>query len=157
MIGKSKDKSTNTQFAIDVAEGFYQTGLSLAKHTHHDTSRHGYIWIPPGVVNFSFATELILKAVIYYGLRKKAWGHNFYKLYKNISESTKAQIEDKYREYKAENEKLDTLPAYKIVINPANSKEDNNTKESNFDEIKNLLETHGDSFENWRYIHEFGQ
>lgn len=156
-MGKKQEKSTNSQFAIDIAEGFYQTGISLAKQAHHDNSRHGFIWIPPGVVNFSFATELILKAVIFYDLRKKAWGHKLFDLYQTLSEPTKAQIVENYKRHKLENQKLDTLRSYKIVIGPANSNKGSGNKESNFDEIRNLLKIHSESFENWRYIYEFGQ
>lgn len=155
-MGKKKKKETNYQFAIEIAEGFYQTGLSVAKHSHEVKNDHGYIWIPPGVVNFSFATEILLKATIFYDLRQNAWGHKLYDLYQTLSEQTKQNIETSYKLYKKENIKVDSLPAYKIAISVG----DNNTdrsKESNFNEIKNLLEIHSDSFENWRYVYEFGE
>lgn len=64
-MGKPK-KQMNFQFAIDIAEGFYHTGKSMAINSNNDSSNHGYIWIPTAVVNFSFATELYLKATIFY-------------------------------------------------------------------------------------------
>ena len=108
------------------------------------------------MVNFSFATELLLKATIYYDLRKKHWGHKLYDLYLTLSEKTKKQIAENYKKYKLENDKVKYLPSYKIVIKRADDNSDNN-KKSDFDEIKNLLEIHSESFENWRYIHEFGE
>jgi HEPN domain. len=155
-MGKKKKTESNYQFAIEVADGFYQTGLSLAKHSHEAHYDRGYIWIPPGVVNFSFATELLLKATIFYDLKQKPWGHKLYRLYQSLSEKTKQKIETSYKQYKKANEKVDSLPAYKITIRVGDDNTDH-SKETNFDEIKNLLEIHSDSFENWRYIHEFGQ
>lgn len=151
-----KSPNTNIQFAIDVAEGFYQTGVTLAKHCKKDNSERGYIWIPPGVVNFSFATELLLKAVIYYDQRKRVLGHKLYKLYQTISDSTQNRIVEAYKVFKKENEKDDSLTSYKISIRIDGKGTEDDDQKSNFDEIKNLLEIHSDSFENWRYLYEFG-
>ena len=40
---KKSEKSTNSQFAIDIAEGFYHTGITLAKQSQADKSNHSYI------------------------------------------------------------------------------------------------------------------
>ena len=153
---KKSNKNVNFQFAISVAEGFYQTGLSLAKHTHTDDSKHGYIWIPTGVVNFSFATELLLKATIYYDTEKQVFGHELFKLYQTLTEKTKKEIEKAYKSYKSENEKEDFLPAYLIELK-LKGETSEKTEKSDFEEIKNLLKIHCESFENWRYIYEFGE
>jgi hypothetical protein len=50
-VKKKQDKATSPQFAIKAAEGFYDTGISLAKHLNSDISEDGYIWIPLRVVN----------------------------------------------------------------------------------------------------------
>jgi len=149
-------KQINFQFAIHIAEGFYQTGKSLAINSKNDNSNHGYIWVPPGVVNFSFATELILKATIFYDSGVNAWGHNLYKLYLTLKNETRTSIEDSYKKNKIENDLKKDLPSFKLVICKADSNEDH-SQETNLEEIKNLLELHSESFENWRYIHEFGK
>ncbi|MPQ49158.1 hypothetical protein GCQ56_19335 [Marinifilum sp. N1E240] len=155
-MAKKKNKDSNYQFAIEIADGFYQSGLSIANHSHEDKSDRGYIWIPPGVVNFSFATELLLKATIFYDLKKKPWGHKLYDLYKSLSTETRLKIEEAYKLHKKENEAVESLPAYKIIIRVGEDNSDH-SQETNVDEIKNLLEIHSESFENWRYIHEFGE
>jgi len=157
---KKKKENTNFQFAIDVAQGFYSTGITLAKESKKPTEK-GYIWIPPGVVNLSFATELLLKATIFYDLRKRAFGHKLFELYKSLSEETRLKIEEYYAIHREINEKEKPLPSYKIIISEEGyQKKKNiskvNSEKSNFQEIRNLLEIHSEAFENWRYLYEFG-
>lgn len=157
---KKKKENTNFQFAIDVAQGFYNTGITLAKESNKRTEK-GHIWIPPGVVNLSFATELLLKATIFYDLRKRAFGHKLFELYKSLSEETRLKIEEYYSTHREVNEKEKSLPSYKIIVREEGTEKKKNiskanSEKSNFQEIKNLLEIHSEAFENWRYLYEFG-
>jgi HEPN domain-containing protein len=156
---KKNDNNINSQFAIDVAQGFYNTGISLAKHSSNDKIDSGYIWIPPGVVNLSFATELLLKATLYYDLRKKSWGHKLFDLYNSLSNETKLKIQNQYIKHRQTNEDEKLLPSYKIVVSVNNKDKTTKSIEENsdFNEIKNLLKIHSEAFEDWRYLYEFGE
>jgi len=157
-MSNKKDNNINFQFAIDVAQGFYDAGVSLAKHSSNENVNNGYIWIPPGVVNLSFATELLLKATLFYDLGKKAWGHKLFDLYNSLSPQTKQKIEKSYKGYKEKNESDKKLPAYKIrvTVNVEGTEPNSIEESSDFNEIKNLLEIHSEAFEDWRYLYEFG-
>lgn len=158
LMSSKKDNNINFQFAIDVARGFYDAGVSLAKHSSNENVNDGYIWIPPGVVNLSFATELLLKATLFYDLGEKAWGHKLFDLYNSLSPQTKQKIEKSYNGHQEKNGSDKKLPAYKIrLITNATVNEPSSIEESSdYDEIKNLLEIHSEAFEDWRYLYEFG-
>lgn len=85
-------KLKNPEFAISMSEGFYETGKSLAKRSMEDNTT-GYIWIASAVVNFSFATELILKGLLMIDSNVSTRGHKFLDLYKKIKLTTRKEIE----------------------------------------------------------------
>lgn len=145
-------KSKSPEFAISLSEGFYQTGQSLAKHSHSDNAT-GFIWIAPGVVNFSFATELLLKAILMIDSNASIKGHKLFDLYKKIKPPTKQKIETIYNQKKST--KTNQLPAYRIVVVKDDSED--HKKDNNLKDIENILRLHSESFENWRYLYEFGE
>lgn len=145
-------KLKSPEFAISLSEGFYQTGQSLAKHSHSDNVT-GFIWIAPGVVNFSFATELLLKAVLMIDSNTSTKGHKLLDLYKKIRLQTRQKIEILYNKKKSD--QTNQLPAYRIVV-VKDDKEDHK-KDNDLKDIENILKIHSESFENWRYLYEFGE
>jgi hypothetical protein len=155
-------KLKNPEFAISMSEGFYETGKSLAKHSKEDNTT-GYIWIAPAVVNFSFATELILKGLLMIDSNVSTKGHKLLELYKKIKLSTRNQIEDIYRTKDPRVTK--ELPAYRIIIDFPNEEdpekeratEKENTQPTTATNIEDILKIHSESFENWRYLYEFGE
>ena len=155
-------KLKNPEFAISMAEGFYETSKSLAKRSKEGNTTD-YIWIAPAVVNFSFATELILKGLLMIDSNVSTKGHKLLDLYKKIKLPTRKQIEDIYRTKDPRATK--ELPAYRIIIDFPNeedpekerAKEKENRQPTTARNIEDILKIHSESFENWRYLYEFGE
>jgi hypothetical protein len=146
-------KLKSPEFAITMSEGFYETGKGLAKQSHED-NKTGYVWIPPAVVNFSFATELLLKGLLMIDSNVSIKGHKLLDLYKKVKLPTRKQIEELY--HKKDSRATKDLPAYRIVINRQDNEEEDK-KGSAVSSIEDLLKIHSESFENWRYLYEFGE
>ena len=59
-----KEPNIIPDFLFHIAQGFYDTGYSLAKSSEKDKSVKGFQRLAPAVVNFSFAVELLLKGLL---------------------------------------------------------------------------------------------
>jgi hypothetical protein len=155
-------KLKNPEFAISMSQGFYETGKNLAKHSKED-KKTGYIWIAPAVVNFSFATELILKGLLMIDSNVSTKGHKLLDLYLKIKLPTRNKVEDIYK--KKDPRVTKELPAYRIIIDFPNEedpekereKEKENINPTTATNIEDILKIHSESFENWRYLYEFDE
>lgn len=150
-----KEPNITPDFLFHIAQGFYDTGYSLAKSIEKDKSVKGFQRLAPAVVNFSFAVELLLKGLLSLTIKLNLQGHQFWQLYKNLPASVKSLIETKYN---IDKQKLDKeLGNYKIRVYPAKTEENPYNPESKINEestIKDLLMLHNNSFDNWRYLYE---
>ncbi len=81
MSRKTGKPKKNIDFMLDIARGFYKTGYSLAIQIKKNEPQEGIQLLASGVVNFSLATELFLKAAnLLTG--KDIVGHKLWNLYK---------------------------------------------------------------------------
>ena len=80
-------------------------------------------------------------------------GHKLLDLYKKIKLTTRKQVEEVYQ--KKDSRVSKDLPAYRIVIN--NYSRERTEKGTSVTSIEELLRIHSESFENWRYLYEFGE
>lgn len=154
---RKKKKNLLPDFAMNTAEGFYQVGLSVAKHLENDKSYFGFIGIMPAVVNFSLSSELFLKSVHMLYRNNCPAGHNIWGLYKNLPENLKVLISERYGlNLKARSQDRDELSSYKIILKRArqDSEEEGKGEDDSNPSIKALLLEHNNAFEVWRYLHE---
>jgi hypothetical protein len=152
-----KKKRYSPDFAVSIAEGFYQVGFSVARQLEHDQSYFGFIGIMPAAVNFSLSTELFLKSVHMLYLRKCPVGHDIWSLYKNLPDSLRLMIKAKYDSNQRNmNQDHDKLASFKIVVKRTGQGSEGNDKDNDDSSptIESLLRGHNNAFVAWRYLHE---
>jgi len=86
-------KIYNARVTVEIGRGFYDIGLELATRVLQNKSESKFYSLSPAVVNFTFATELYLKA-----LRKlidlpDSGSHELLSLYSGIPVEEKKKIE----------------------------------------------------------------
>ncbi|MDX8553804.1 hypothetical protein MK851_09250 [Tenacibaculum sp. 1B UA] len=134
------------------AKGFYDLGFNCAYNLNKNNGISGFQRIPAGAVNMSFAAELFLKAIHLIVKNKSIKGHELLKLFKDLPQNTKTDIEKRFNYHLKNNNEAKLLPSHKLVVSVSDTK----TNQDNSDNI-NLLEfltKHNLTFQNWRYMHE---
>jgi hypothetical protein len=151
-----KSKVIHPGMILQSAEGFYKVGRRLALEIVASDKDVQYA-LPAAVVNFSFATELYLKALRHLLKMPDTKQHGLWQLYNGLPVDVKAKIEANFIVERSQSKK--ELSGYRIVIKRNKSTEQpENIDEDNFShvslELKYLLETHCSAFVNWRYLYE---
>ena len=152
----NKQIKYNADFSVNLAEGFYAVGHSIAKQIHKDTGYFGFIGLAPGVVNFNLSAELYLKAIHLITLHYAVKGHHLWNLFKNLPVDVKNTIESNYLENQKDINK--ELSSYRIKITKVKEEEEKDSQKSEptkFNCVKDLLALHNDAFEKFRYLYEF--
>ena len=67
----------NKEILLHSAQGFFDIGYHLARETKKDESIKGFQRLAGAIVNFSFATELLLKGLHLLTTRKQIKSHKF--------------------------------------------------------------------------------
>ena len=67
----------NKEILLHSAQGFFDIGYHLARETKKDESNKGFQRLAGAIVNFSFATELLLKGLHLLTTRKQIKSHKF--------------------------------------------------------------------------------
>lgn len=148
---KKVPKQKTPEMALIQAEGFYQTGLALGRELEKNKAQTTSL-LGPAAVNYSFALELRLKSILMLDKEQFSKGHNLLKLYNLLSIPTKKLIEEEYLKLKKIN---NGLKAYRLQIYDKSKSAPEQKRSSTGDVIMDLLKSHENSFENWRYLFEF--
>jgi hypothetical protein len=138
------------------AQGFYSVGLQAASEVLKDDKIFGYQILAPAAVNFGFAIELFLKALLLSTTKMQIEGHELLKLYKHLPEAVKVQIEARYSKHISLDEDGKEIRSLKMVVYRGNQQKDPTTK-SEDKSLKAILKKHNRTFDNWRYLYEVGE
>lgn len=150
MIPQKPESGYSIDLLLHSAKGFLDIGYHLARLEKKETGIEGLQRLAASVVNFSFATELLLKGLIFLSIGKPAKTHELNVLFESLSSDLKVEIE---RNFQKERENLDeNLTSYKAVSSREGEK--NEGEVTDILTVKDLLILHNNSFQNWRYIYE---
>jgi hypothetical protein len=143
-------------FLFHAANGFYDISLHCARDVTKGKGITSVQRLAPAAVNMCFTAELLIKGLLLLTTNKNLRGHFLTKLYKELPERIKVQIEIRYL-YHQDTDKLNKdFGAFKMVI----SKEKNEKPLNDDDELvslNKLLSTHDNGFEKWRYPYEINE
>lgn len=136
---------------MQTAQGFYNVGTIGAKSISHASGTEAMIALPTTVVNFSFSTELLLKALHIMVYDKKKQGHSWVKLYNSLPDYIQEDIEFYY------DERLLIDDAEKIFSHYSIAFDGDISNAPDVKKLKSFLELHDNDFVKWRYLFETGE
>jgi hypothetical protein len=139
------------------AMGFNDIGFNSAFNMLKDNSVAGFQRAAPAAVNFLFASELLLKALIIITTKKTIKGHYLKSLFNQLPDNIQKKVEKQYYYHQEKEKDNKDLSSIKIVVSVKNSQDENNNKERTSNDLNTFLEIHNKGFENWRYLHEIGE
>jgi hypothetical protein len=145
----------NPNILFVAAKGFYEAGLSCAQRVQPSSPDLSFQYMAPAAVNLSFACELILKGIILVSQKISVKGHDLKKLFLQLEAELREEVNERYNGRKQTDSSNADLQSF--VFRASNSKDESGTPNVTPNEnLEAFLDSHDFSFENWRYLHEFG-
>ena len=142
----------NKEILFHSAQGFFDIGYHLAREVKKDESIKGFQRLAAAVVNFSFATELMLKGLHLLSNNQQTRGHRFWALFYSLPKSLKQEIEKDFKRNRCDVD--ENLTSYKMSVSKVDEKTKDGEETTEIMSVKDLLILHNNSFENWRYLFE---
>ena len=108
----------------------------------------------PAAINLSLALELYLKALHITNGRNPA-GHHLWKLFKNLPQTQKETIEEKYQEQcQATPKDRRELKYNVILVRRSDQEKELDDETPSLETAREIFLLHDNAFEAWRYLHE---